>query len=222
MVLGAFACVLFVGATFKRSRRLWGWVALGGLGAAAVALFFSSLPTFASQKAAEAALYASPVLLDRLAVLIKAVALAGMAVLVLFSWDEVEDDHAAEYHGCLLVIAAGLCFTAGANDLITLFLALELVSIPTYVLLYLPRADDPAREAAVKYFLLSIFASALMLFGFSYLYGLAGTTNLQGIADALAAQGPSDETWPAMLLVALIIVVAGMGFKITAVPFHFY
>ena len=65
-----------------------------------------------------------------------------------------------------------------ANELVTLFLALELISIPTYVLLYLPRHDNAAQEAAMKYFLLSIFSSALLLFGFSYLYGLGGTTNI--------------------------------------------
>ena len=122
-----------------------------------------------------------------MAVLLKMVAILGGGVLVLFSWDEVSDEHAAEYHGCLLTIIAGTCFTVGANDLITLFLALELISIPTYILLYLVRADDAGKEAAVKYFLLSVFSSALLLFGFSYLYGLTGTTNIPGIILALVA-----------------------------------
>ena len=76
------------------------------------------------------------------------------------------------------ILAAGVCFTGAANDLITLFLALELISIPTYIALYLPRSTEASQEAGVKYFLLSIFSSALLLFGFSYLYGLTGTTNL--------------------------------------------
>ena len=75
----------------------------------------------------------------------------------------------------------GSCLTGAANELVTLFLALEVISIPTYVLLYLPRYDNAAQEAAMKYFLLSIFSSALLLFGFSYLYGLAGTTNIPAV-----------------------------------------
>jgi NADH-quinone oxidoreductase subunit N len=108
-----------------------------------------------------------------------------------------------------------------ANELITLFLALELVSIPTYVLLYLPRVDRVAQEAAMKYFLLSIFSSALLLFGFSYLYGLGGTTNLPGLTAALE-RAKGGGVMPGVALVALVMVVAGLGFRITAVPFHFY
>jgi len=90
-----------------------------------------------------------------------------------------------------------------ANELITLFLALELTSIPTYVLLYLPRTGRRTQEAAIKYFLLSVFSSALLLFGFSYLYGVAGTTNLTDLYQhldqtknpyAFSFNIPDDET----------------------------
>src|SRR5712692_5275484 len=107
-----------------------------------------------------------------------------------------------------------------ANELVVLFLALELISIPTYVLLYLPRHDNPAQEAAMKYFLLSVFSSALVLLGFSYLYGLAGTTNLPALADALGVTGAGRISGVA--IAALVLVIAGLGFRITAVPFHFY
>ena len=130
---------------------------------------------------------------------------------------------AAEYHACLLSSSPALCLTGAANDLVTLFLALELISIPTYVLLYLPRTTRRAQEAAVKYFLLSIFSSALLLFGFSYLYGLAGTTNLPALLDAPErARSRPQAACRRSALVALVMVVAGLGFRITAVPFHFY
>jgi NADH-quinone oxidoreductase subunit N len=87
-------------------------------------------------------------------------------------------------------------------------------------LLYLPRHDKPAQEAALKYFLLSIFSSAMLLFGFSYMYGLTGTTNLPAMLETLKAPGP--ERLPTIAQVALVMVVAGLGFRITAVPFHFY
>jgi NADH-quinone oxidoreductase subunit N len=222
IILVAAACALFLGGTFRPDRNLWGAVALVSLAVAALAAWLGPHPADADP----AHLYAAPVLLDNLAMLVKGLALAGGAVLVLFAWDEVPDRQAAEYHACLLVIIAGTSLAGMANELITLFLALELVSIPTYVLLYLPRHDPAAQEAAMKYFLLSVFSSALTLFGFSYLYGLGGTTNIPGLAQALAAVKPDAVSGvrllPAAALVALVMVVAGLSFRIAAVPFHFY
>jgi NADH-quinone oxidoreductase subunit N len=217
IILLAAACTLFLGGTFRTSRTLWGSVALAALAAAALAAWLGPRP---ADDVAGARLYAAPVVLDSLALLVTALALVGGAVLVLFSWDEVPEKQAAEYHACLLVIVAGTALTGLANELITLFLALELVSIPTYVLLYLPRHDTAAQEAAMKYFLLSVFSSALTLFGFSYLYGLGGTTNIPALAQALSAA--KGGALPGAALVALVMVVAGLGFRITAVPFHFY
>ncbi len=221
ILLVVFACVLFLGGTWRGGRSLWGWVALLGLAIAGLALGLLPVRQFPGDAAANASRFAAPLVFDRLALLLRGLALAGGAVLVLFGWDEVPDDQAAEYHGCLLLMVAGTAFTAMANDLVTLFLALELISIPTYVLLYLPRIDRAAQEAAMKYFLLSVFSSALLLFGFSYLYGLTGTTNLPGEMETLTA-ARTGGFLPGVALVALVMVVAGLGFKITAVPFHFY
>ena len=228
MILGLAACVLFLGGTWRANRNLWGGVALAALVAAGVVLWLKPLPHFDSESTASATLFASPLLLDRLALLIRAVSIAGGILLVLFSWDAMPERQAADYHACLLLIVAGMALTGAANELVTLFLALELTSIPTYVILYLGRSAlasgglDPAgQEAAMKYFMLSIFSSALMLFGFSYLYGLAGTTNLPGIAAAFGA-GPVDSALVGMGMVALVMVVAGLGFRLAAVPFHFY
>ncbi len=215
-ILGGAACLLFLGATFGGSRHLWAGISLLGIIGAGIALGFGPH----GQATEGEALYASALTLDNLAILIKWVALAGGVVLVLFSWNEVPDRHAAEYQGCLLLIVAGLSLTGAANDLVTLFLALELISIPTYVLLYLPRYDQPAQEAALKYFLLSVFSSALLLFGFSYLYGLGGSTSLPAIFTLLGET--PESALPGIAQVALIMILAGLGFKITAVPFHFY
>lgn len=175
--------------------------------------------------------YSSALHHSYLGLLFKFIALIGGAILVLFSWNEVPDRQAGEYHGCLLLIIAGTCLTGSANDLVTLFLALELISIPTYVLLYLPRYDERAQEAGMKYFLLSIFSSALLLFGFSYLYGTAGTTNLSAVTDVLVQVRKQAEDlkrnqisagMQGMPLVALVMIVAALGFRIAAVPFHFY
>src|SRR5690606_6770964 len=106
------------------------------------------------------------------------------------------------------------------NDLVSLFLALELVSIPTYVLLFLPRRDTAEREATAKYFLLSIFSSALVLYGMSWLYGATGTTNLTGIADVFKQS--DNLPFASTLLLAQGLLIAGLCFRMTAVPFHFY
>jgi NADH-quinone oxidoreductase subunit N len=198
---------------------MWGLSAVGTLVAASFALSFH-----ASFDPAQ--LTVSAITYDRFAVIVKAVALLGGAIVVLIGWDEVGDKEAADYYGCLLILLAGVCLTGAANDLVTLFLALEMISIPTYVILYLQRTDLAAQESAAKYFLLSIFAAALVLFGFSYLYGLTGSTNLTAILNALAQAAVGDKpelsNTPLLALVALVMIVAGIGFKITAVPFHFY
>jgi len=219
MVLGLTACVLFLGATVWGNRHLWGGVAILGLLVAAGLIAVCDWTYPPDLKSA--AVVAGPLAGDALARMIKILAVATGIVLVLLSWNDVPDGQAAEYHACLLVIIAGMALTAAANDLITLFLALELISIPSYVLMYLPRHDTAAQEAAVKYFLLSVFSSALLLFGFSYLYGMGGTTNLPALFSAF--QGvPGSREVPGLAAVALVMIVAGLGFRITAVPFHFY
>lgn len=214
MILVVVASIVFLGGTWKASRDLWAGVSLGGLVLATVAMAYGS-----SNAPEGPALFASPLQFDALTQMIRIVALASGVLLVLFAWHEVPDRQAADFHACLLIIIAGMSLTAAANDLIVMFLALELVSIPTYVLLYLPRHDEEAQEAAMKYFMLSIFSSALMLFGFSYLYGLTGTTNILTLQHAV---NEDVRQVPVLAQLAMILVVAGLGFRITAVPFHFY
>lgn len=133
---------------------------------------------------------------------------------------------AAEYAGSLLLIVAGLMIVATAYDLVLMFLGLELVSIPTYILLYLGRHDPSGQEATAKYFFLSILSSALLLYGFSFLYGLAGNTRLDHLFNQLSAVPQLSDGRAAMYLklapLAMLLVFAGLGFRMTAVPFHFY
>ena len=94
------------------------------------------------------------------------------------------------------------------------------ITLVTYVLLYLPSRKRTAQEAAAKYFLLSILSSAVLLFGFSYLYGLTGTTNLTAMAGAFVTA--HREAINPLATLAVVLAVAGLGFRITAVPFHYY
>jgi NADH-quinone oxidoreductase subunit N len=215
-VLVGTACVLFILSTLKVSRALAGTIALAGLGLAAVLHFAGDHFQVAADMTSVA-----PALGDKLAAFIRIAALAAGTVLVMVSWDEASASRACDYHACLLISIAGLSLVGMANDLIFLFLALELISIPTYVMLYLSGGNDRlSQEAAIKYFLLSILSSALLLFGFSYLYGVAGTTNISAIVKLLPAVAAGDMA--NMALVAAVMIIAGIGFKITAFPFHFY
>jgi NADH-quinone oxidoreductase subunit N len=208
------ACVLFLLSTFKPSRSIAGCVALFGIALAGVLW-----DTFAGPAGLERSV--APVLYEGRGNFFRIVALLTGVVLLWITWDEPDDRRACEYQACMLCVVAGLSFACAANDLIFLFLALELISIPTYVMLYLARGTGRfGQEAAVKYFLLSILSSAFLLFGFSYLYGLTGTTNITATLKLLPAVATGERA--DMAVVAALMIVAGLGFRITAFPFHFY
>ncbi len=219
IVLVGTACLAFLGGPFFNRRWLWFFVSLLGVAGAMVVagVVKADLPGLPT---------AAAILPDAAAGFVRWVALVAAAVFLFVSWPEVGRANAAEYYGCLLVAAAGVSVTGRANDLVTLFLGLELISIPTYVLLYLPAQGRQNQEAAVKYFLLSVMSSAVLLFGFSYLYGLTGTTNITALVDSLTkAHDPrltADARVSPLALVAVVMVIAAIGFRVTAVPFHFY
>lgn len=213
--LVGIACVLFVLSTLRgANRNIAGLFALVGIALAFVLHFTAATPEGVIRTV-------SPLWPDSLAAFTRLTALATGAILLLFTWHECDENRAADYHACLLIATAGLSLVGSANDLIVLFLALELISIPTYVMLYLPRTNDvQAQEAAVKYFMLSVLSSALTLFGFSYLYGTAGTTNLSALTQLLPRFAIGEAS--TSLLIAAVLIVAGLGFRVTAFPFHFY
>ena len=148
-----------------------------------------------------------------------AILLFGL-LLVMLSSDSPSVRPAAEYVGSLLLIVAGLMIVAVGYDLVLLFVGLELISIPTYIVLYLGRRDPFGQEATTKYFFLSILSSALLLYGFSFLYGAAGSTRLDHLREMLAAGGASPGV--ALAPIAVLLVFAGVGFRMTCVPLHFY
>jgi NADH-quinone oxidoreductase subunit N len=233
-VLVGGACVLFVLAVTRPKRGLAVAVGLTGVLAAGVVAALVSVPAFASVLGWQelplfwAGVEGTPYYPRALtpfdptgpAAFVRCVCLAAAALFTLLAYSETRDDNACEYVACTLIAAAGASLVGRANDLVTLFLALELVSIPTYVLLYLPARDRAGQEAAVKYFLLSVLSSAVLLFGFSYLYGLTGTTNIGAIVDTLT-DAHKTQVSP-LALVAIVLTIAGLGFRLTLVPFHFY
>ena len=121
-----------------------------------------------------------------------------------------------EFNMILVSALIGMCVLASSSDLITLFLGLELMVLPAYLLAGLHKTDRYSNEGGLKYFLLGSFASAIVLFGIAWLYGLTGTTSVAGIAEALQGQ------MSGALLVAIGFLTVGATFKVAAVPFHYW
>ena len=157
--------------------------------------------------------------IDGFAVFFKVIVLLSAALTLLMSapYLRVEGIKVGEYYFLILCAALGMMFMASGVDLITLFIGLETMAVSFYVLVGFLKPNPRSNEAAVKYFLLGGFSLGILLYGMSLLYGATGTTSLEGIAAALRGQDTS-----LVLGLAVILVGAGMGFKIAAVPFHMW
>jgi len=147
------------------------------------------------------------------------VASAAMALLLAVSYLRRERLEAPEYLALVLLSASGMLMMTTANDLVVVFLALEILSIPLYVLAAFDRRRLRSQEAGLKYFVLGAFSSALFLYGVALVYGGTGTTSLTGIASFLSRNTLYEQT---TLLVGLALLLVGLGFKVGAVPFHMW
>ena len=154
---------------------------------------------------------------DRYALFFTVVLCAGSLLTLLLSVDYLREQPlpAGEYHALVLLSTSGMIFLAAANDLIVLFLALEIMSVAVYVLAGMQRREVRSTEAALKYFLLGAFATGFFLYGIAFFYGATGSTRLDVIARALARDGLTAFT---LLGIALLLV--GFAFKVALIPFH--
>ena len=157
--------------------------------------------------------------IDGFSLFFKFVFLLAAAVTVLMSdaYLRIEGMRGGEYYFLILCATLGMMFMASGVDLITLFIGLETMAVSFYVLAGYLKPSQRSNEAAVKYYLLGAFSTGILLYGMSLLYAVSGSTNLAVIAQASAGQ-PADG----VLVLAVILVAAGMGFKIAAVPFHMW
>ncbi|HMO53894.1 MAG TPA: NADH-quinone oxidoreductase subunit N [Tepidiformaceae bacterium] len=126
---------------------------------------------------------------------------------------------AAEYYGLLLIAGCGMVYMAAATELITAYIALELLSFSLYILVGYLKKDNLSSEASLKYILLGAFSSAMFLYGMSLIYGVTGSTYYAEIAEALSAR--ESGTDPAVV-VGFMLMLAGVGFKVSAAPFHMW
>jgi len=194
VILVAAASSIFVAGAFTRNRAWWALMAIVACLTAAGALAAQGPPWDAAK-----AVFTGPVTFDPMSLGLRWLALVVGLVFILIAARLAEPELAGEFFGCILLVAAGIMLAASANELVLLFLGLELISIPTYVLLFLGRKDRASGEATMKYFFLSILSSALLLYGFAFLYGLgkttliAGTPAMPGIREALKHPRPLGE-----------------------------
>ncbi len=153
---------------------------------------------------------------DLTALVFRGMFLVAAAIVSLISMDFEQLKQSGEYYALIIIAAMGLGLMAAANDLIMLYVAMELTSITQYLLVGYLRDTPRSSEAGLKYFLFGAVTSTVMLYGMSLLYGFTGQTNFSAVAAGLAGvDGPP-------VLVAIILIAVGFGFKVAAVPFHFW
>ncbi len=217
IVLTAWSLIVLLVASWKHKTaedsRLSGWLSFVGVvlsGAAVAWLWINDVGPLG---------LAQMIALDpfRYAALGIALVSAGGTILLSLGYLEREGLLAPEYYPLILLATAGMMFLSGAEDLIVLFLGLEVMSVAVYVLAGYNRANASSAEAALKYFLIGAFASGFLLYGIALVYGATGTTNLSLIGAQLAGGSLS-----LMAALGLGLLLIGFGFKVAAVPFHMW
>ncbi len=199
--------------TRAEEKRIVGWTGIAGLAAALVVTLLPSVGLFGRPRLVFFETYA----VDPFAAFFKIVVILGAILVLLAALDFFrgrQTTHEGDVYVLTVFMVLGLVLMAAAADLILLFLAIEFVSLVSYVLAGSLKADRKSNEAGVKYFFYGAAASAVMLYGFSYLYGAGQTTNMYHLAQRVAAFPPG------FAVVAAVLVLAGLGFKVSLVPFH--
>src|SRR5205823_1438683 len=212
VITGGALLVLIADVLLPPAKRgALSWVTLAAIGAT-----LASLVPFTSTHVEVAH---GLLAVDRFALFFKIVFLVAAAITVLMSvrYLAIEGASPGEYYFLILCATLGMMVMAGGIDLITIFIGLETMAVSFYILAGFIKPSQRSNEAAVKYFLLGAFSLGILLYGMSLMYGLSGTTSLRVMAGAFVGQ----ERDPRLVL-AVILVAAGVGFKIAAVPFHMW
>jgi NADH-quinone oxidoreductase subunit N len=195
----------------KRSKSLLAWLTFGGL-AVIFALAIFTRPDH------DELIWFGMLRDDMFAFVFRVIFLIGAAVTALFSMDWKQVGSRGEFYVMLVFSTLGMNLMASSANLVMLFLSIETASIPLYVMAGFMSRDNKSTEAGLKYLLFGAMTSAVMLYGFSLMYGFTGTADLYDLAAAFTANGIP----PVSLLVSLVLVLVGFGFKVSMAPFHFW
>ena len=190
-----------------------GYLALGGL-------VLTILAIFLQDTSAPAGIFANMLAVDGFGKFLKIlVSIAAILVMwISFTSSELKERRVGEYYVLILTLVLGMFFLVSATHLLSIYISLEMVSLMSFLLSGYLKEQMRSNEAAIKYVVFGAFSSGILLYGFSLLYGLTGSTSIFEIQAALAAGTAS----PGLLLLILIMVLVGFGYKIAAVPFHFW
>jgi NADH-quinone oxidoreductase subunit N len=213
ILLVVWACALLLADLFIPKERKWLTAMLAAFGLA-LALGFTL-----SQVGRENTGFNGMVVLDGFAVFVNALLLVSglLGVALAYGYIKRMGIERGEYYTLMLFSLSGMMLMAQAVDLIIVFLSLELLSLPLYVLAAFARPKTDSEEAGLKYFLLGAFSSGFVLYGIALVYGATGTTSLSGIIAAV-----SNGTPGLLLTIGSALILVGLGFKVAAVPFHMW
>ena len=214
MVTGLAFAILTLDFVTSRDRKHWlGYVAAAGLAVTLAVMLAYQWNTTDS-------LYDGLISIDGYSLFFRAVFLVMGIVFVLSSIEYVRKnlEYPGEYYALLVFAVVGMMLMSASRELLTAYISLELLSFSLYVLVSFDRYNPRSNEGGTKYILLGAVSSALLLFGISQIFGLTGTTRFDEIADALNV---AREISPGVL-VGLVLIIAGLGFKVAAVPFHMW
>jgi NADH-quinone oxidoreductase subunit N len=214
IIVGTMILVLALDLTLPRAQKYW--TATVSVAGAALALLPLGLLAINGDTIS---MFDGSYVVDDFALVLKGLFLVSAYIVFLMAHHYIESDryYQGEFYFLLLASILGTLVMASSRDLIILFIGLELVTGPLYLLTGWRKGDVKSNEASMKYFILGVLSTAILLYGMSVIFGLTGEVSFTGIAEATA--GMSDE--PA-LIVAVLFLIVGFGFKVSAVPFHFW
>ncbi len=210
-VIAALITDLFL----KKSKTDFiGWV-LG------IGLIVAALATINLRHVAPTTLFMDMIVIDPFSSFIKLVIILSTLLVIIASWnnDELKSYRKGEYFTIMGIMVLGLFLMASSIDIIMLYLSIEIVSIMSFILAGYLKLDTRSNEAGLKYVIYGAFSSGIMLFGLSIVYGLTGSTNYFDIQESIVAL---DSTANPALVMGMLMIFAGFGYKISAVPFHFW
>src|SRR3989442_3079404 len=208
--LVAFGMFLLIFDLLIPDKRKLGLIALAGIAISGLFLFRLRNTDFSA--------YGGVLALDPFSIFFKSIFLiaAALSTAISLKYLDIERENHGEYYALILFATMGMMFMPGAVNLVTLYIGLETMAIATYILVGFLRSNQRSNEASMKYFLLGSFSSGILLYGMSLLYGIAGSTRFDDIAEALSRRPVTDP----ISLMAMITLASGLFFKIAAVPFH--
>jgi NADH-quinone oxidoreductase subunit N len=221
LTLALFGCwILIFDSLFSnpKQKRYFALVVVAGVICVAVGLYRQQ--AYLSVNGAPIVAFHGALTIDRFALFFNWVfELATLIVaIVSYNYLEIEGEHHGEYYALMLFAQCGMFFLAAGTDLVTLFIGLELMAICFYVMVGFLRGDKRSNEAAMKYLLLGAFSSGFLVYGFSIMYGLAGSTLLSKVTAAISAR----DAWDPVVFLAMATTAVGLLFKISAAPFHMW